>query len=218
MHFWKKKKNNKRNTHSKNAIKFQGVRSFIVASYGLVVQLPHGLRQPNTNIHARTHSFTCIRFYNKRDTHTHTLQSAGSCTPISVCVCVHVCSLCVCARFIQSDHIIWIQLLLLFLLRPPQRACMRTCVRSCVCISFKNIWLHMIVRKMTWISLRLLKYEFKLVGFSFWLHTATVIVYTSFLRNFIMNTRLFQFWSELKRVSEQETKTDQHLIGCSSMV
>lgn len=33
------------------AIGFQGVRSFIVASYGLVVQLPHGLRQPNTYTH-----------------------------------------------------------------------------------------------------------------------------------------------------------------------
>lgn len=36
---------------SKIAIRFQGVRSFIVASYGLVVQLPHGLRQSNTYIY-----------------------------------------------------------------------------------------------------------------------------------------------------------------------
>lgn len=106
------------------AIGFQGVRSFIVASYGLVVQLPHGLRQPNTYTH-RERKKRCVVL--------------GSCMPI-----------CVCLTYIRTSRIVVqhdmhrIQLLLLpaiFIVAALVRSLFRLWIFGCVCKTFDYIWL-----------------------------------------------------------------------------
>lgn len=91
---------------SKIAIRFQGVRSFIVASYGLVVQLPHGLRQSNTYKHTlQIHAHETLRSV-RWQLYTNTISCVMH-VYANACACVFISFSCNCTSIAR------IQLLLL---------------------------------------------------------------------------------------------------------